>query len=65
MNEKDIAFLSVAEQAALIEQKEITPTEVVEAYLSRIEEVSLHVFRCRCEASLGIAPVPCQRPRPK
>ena len=39
MNKDEIAFLSVAEQAALIEQKEITPTEVVEAYLSRIEEV--------------------------
>lgn len=39
MNKEDIAFLSVAEQANLIEKKEITPTEVVEAYLKRIEEV--------------------------
>ena len=39
MGAKDLAFLSLAEQAELIQTKEITPTEVVRAYLDRIEGV--------------------------
>ncbi|MDA0770693.1 MAG: hypothetical protein BZY79_01005 [SAR202 cluster bacterium Casp-Chloro-G4] len=39
MDTKDLAFLSVAEQAELIRTKEVTPTEVVQAYLERIEQV--------------------------
>ncbi|MCH9039662.1 MAG: Asp-tRNA(Asn)/Glu-tRNA(Gln) amidotransferase GatCAB subunit A [Chloroflexi bacterium] len=39
MDINKIAFLSVAEQARLIQKKEVTPTELVQAYLDRIEQV--------------------------
>ena len=39
MDSKDIAFLSLSEQARLIQTKEITPTDVVQAYLDRIVQV--------------------------
>lgn len=40
MNHPDIPFLSVAELAGLIERKEITPLDAVEAYLKRVEDVN-------------------------
>ena len=40
MNHSAIPFLSTAELGALIERKEITPVDAVEAYLKRIEEVN-------------------------
>ena len=40
MNSTDIPFLSVAELAGFIERKEITPVDVVGAYLKRIEDVN-------------------------
>ena len=40
MNRSAIPFLSTAELGALIERKEITPVDAVEAYLKRIEEVN-------------------------
>ena len=39
MANENPAFLSLAEQADLIQKKEITPTEVVQAYLDRLEQV--------------------------
>ena len=39
MDINKIAFLSVAEQARLSRKKECTPTELVEAYLDRSEQV--------------------------
>lgn len=40
MNHSDIPFLSVAELAGLIEHQEITPTDALEAYLKRIDDVN-------------------------
>lgn len=40
MNQADIPFLAVAELAGLIEREEITPVDVVEAYLKRIDDVN-------------------------
>jgi aspartyl-tRNA(Asn)/glutamyl-tRNA(Gln) amidotransferase subunit A len=37
MNDTQLAYLSIAEQAALIRKKEISPVDLVEAYLRRIE----------------------------
>ena len=39
MADENLAFMSLAEQADLIQKKEITPTELVQAYLDRIEKV--------------------------
>jgi aspartyl-tRNA(Asn)/glutamyl-tRNA(Gln) amidotransferase subunit A len=39
MNQKEIPFLSTAALASLIERKEVTPVEALEAYLDRIKEV--------------------------
>jgi aspartyl-tRNA(Asn)/glutamyl-tRNA(Gln) amidotransferase subunit A len=39
MERSDIPFLSATELAGLIESKQVSPVEAVEAYLSRIEEV--------------------------
>ena len=39
MDSKDIVFLSLSEQARLIQTREITPTDVVQAYLDRIVQV--------------------------
>ena len=38
MNENELAFLSIAEQAALIRKKQISPVELVNVYLRRIEK---------------------------
>ncbi len=40
MNQSEIPFLSAAELGGLIERKEISPVDAVEAYLQRIEEVN-------------------------
>ncbi|MEQ8196055.1 MAG: amidase family protein, partial [Rhodospirillales bacterium] len=37
MNDTDLAYMSIAEQAALIRAKEISPVDLVELYLNRIE----------------------------
>jgi Asp-tRNA(Asn)/Glu-tRNA(Gln) amidotransferase A subunit family amidase len=37
MNDTDLAFMSVAEQASLIEKKELSPVDLIELYLKRIE----------------------------
>jgi aspartyl-tRNA(Asn)/glutamyl-tRNA(Gln) amidotransferase subunit A len=37
MNETQLAYASIAEQAALIQKKEISPVDLVETYLRRIE----------------------------
>ena len=39
MNTADIPFLSAAELGRLIAQKEVSPVEVTEAYLRRIDDV--------------------------
>ncbi|HKA43445.1 MAG TPA: amidase [Burkholderiales bacterium] len=38
MNDTGLAYLSVAEQAALIKKREISPVDLVEIYLGRIEK---------------------------
>ncbi len=38
MNENDLAYMSVAEQAKLIEKKEISPVDLIQLYLDRIEK---------------------------
>ncbi|HIK19177.1 MAG TPA: amidase [Leptolyngbyaceae cyanobacterium M33_DOE_097] len=40
MNSTDLAFTSALEQARLIRQKEISPLELTELYLSRIEQLN-------------------------
>lgn len=37
MNESQLAYMSIAEQAALIRKKEISPVELVDVYLKRID----------------------------
>jgi aspartyl-tRNA(Asn)/glutamyl-tRNA(Gln) amidotransferase subunit A len=37
VNETDLAYMSIAEQAALIEKKEISPVDLIRTYLDRIE----------------------------
>ena len=39
MNKADIPFLSATELGGLIQSREISPVDAVEAYLARIEEV--------------------------
>lgn len=54
MDKVDIPFLSVAELSGLIERKEVSPVEVVEAYIERIDRVdnklNSYVTVCREEA---------------
>ena len=54
MEKKDIPFLSVAELSELIEQKEVSPVEVVESYLERIDNLNFkfnsYLTVCREEA---------------
>ena len=38
MNENALAYMSIAEQAALIRKKEISPVDLVDVYLKRIEK---------------------------
>ena len=38
MNENELAYMSVAEQAKLIEKKEISPVDLIQLYLDRIEK---------------------------
>ena len=58
MEKGDVPFLSVAELSGLIERKEVSPVEAVEAYLERIDQVdgklNSYVTVCREEA-LGAA----------
>lgn len=50
MNHTELPFLSVTELAALIAKKEVSPVEVVEAYLMRIEQIDpqLHSYITVC-----------------
>ena len=41
MEKKEIPFLSTAELAELIRQKEMSPVEVTESYLERIKDLNL------------------------
>ena len=54
MEKKDIPFLSVAELSELIGQKEVSPIEVVESYLERIDSLNFkfnsYLTVCREEA---------------
>src|SRR5919205_2079502 len=54
MNTADIPFLSAADLGRLIAQKEVSPVEVTEAYLGRIDEVDFkfnaYMTVCRTEA---------------
>ena len=54
MNKADIPFLSAAELAGLIERKDVSPVEAVEAYLERIDQVdnkiNSYITVCRDEA---------------
>ena len=54
MEKKDIPFLSVAELSELIGQKEVSPMEVVESYLERIDSLNFkfnsYLTVCREEA---------------
>ena len=43
MEKKDIPYLSTAELANLIRQKEVSPVEVTESYLERIDDLN---FKC-------------------
>ena len=38
MNENELAYMSVAEQAKLVETKEISPVDLIQVYLDRIEK---------------------------
>jgi Asp-tRNA(Asn)/Glu-tRNA(Gln) amidotransferase A subunit family amidase len=42
MNTADIPFLSTAALGRLIAQKEVSPVEVTEAYLRRIDDVDFN-----------------------
>src|ERR671925_31510 len=54
MNTADIPFLSAAELGRLMAQKEVSPVEVTEAYLGRIDDVDFkfnaYLTVCRTEA---------------
>src|SRR5919206_225739 len=54
MNKADIPFLSAADLGRLIAQKEVSPVEVTEAYLGRIDDVDFkfnaYLTVCRTEA---------------
>src|SRR5262249_3646407 len=54
MNTADIPFLSAADLGRLIAQKEVSPVEVTEAYLGRIDDVDFkfnaYLTVCRTEA---------------
>ena len=54
MDKKDIPFLTVAELSELIGQKEVSPVEVVESYLERIDSLNFkfnsYLTVCRKEA---------------
>ena len=38
MNETELAYMSIAEQAKLIEKKELSPVDLIQTYLDRIEK---------------------------
>ena len=54
MEKKDIAFLSLVELSEIIGQKEVSPVEVVESYLERIDSLNFkfnsYLTVCREEA---------------
>ena len=54
MNKADIPFLTVAELSTLIEQREVSPVEVTQAYLARIDDLDFklnaYLTVCRNEA---------------
>ena len=54
MNTADLPFLSAADLGRLIAQKEVSPVEVAEAYLGRIEDIGFqfnaYLTVCRTEA---------------
>ncbi len=54
MEKKDLPFLSVAELSELIGQKEVSPVEVIESYLERIDSLNFkfnsYLTVCRREA---------------
>ena len=54
MEKKEIPFLSVAELSELIGQKEVSPVEVIESYLERIDSLNFkfnsYLTVCRKEA---------------
>ena len=76
MNSNELPFLSATELAELIRTRGVSPVEVTEAYLSRIEQVdpSLNAYitvtvdRARAEAPAGrggdrCRPLPGPAPR--
>ena len=54
MEKRDIPFLSTAELSELIRQKELSPVEVTESYLERIDALNFkfnsYLTVCREEA---------------
>ena len=54
MEKKDIPYLSTAELADLIRQKEVSPVEVTESYLERIDDLNFkfnsYLTVCHTEA---------------
>ena len=50
MDKSDLAFMSAADQANLIEKKEISPVDLIELYLERIEKWDpiLHAYVTVC-----------------
>ena len=44
VNEKELHFLSVAEQAKLLRDGELSPVELTEAYLERVERLNSRLF---------------------
>ena len=54
MEKRDIPFLSTAELSELIRQKEVSPVEVTESYLERIDDLGFkfnsYITVCRKEA---------------
>ena len=50
MEKRDIPFLSTAELSELIRQKELSPVEVTESYLERIDALN---FKFKSESTDG------------
>ena len=50
MRQSDLPWLSAAATAMLIKTKQVSPVEVVQAYLERIERLdrTLHAYRGGC-----------------
>ncbi len=70
MKKQDLPFISTAELSELIRQKEVSPVEVTESYLERIDDLNFkfnsYLTVCRKEALQAGADAryPCGGKRP-